>query len=174
MRRDDQVRTGPEEKMRAPFQVLVIPYRWIRTTPEFAVFRRSDAGWWQFVAGGGEDGETPLRAARRETGEEIGIANASFTPLDSMATVPKNCFKAAERWGKGLYVIPEHCFALDVGDSDLRLSREHTEVRWATYADAASLLKWDSNRNALWELNERLRTTRRNTATCAADGASSG
>jgi dATP pyrophosphohydrolase len=174
MRGDDQIRTGQEEKMRAPFQVLVIPYRWMGTTPEFAVFRRSDTGWWQFVAGGGEDGETPLRAAQRETGEEIGIANGFFMPLDSMATVPKNCFKAAKSWGSGIYVIPEHCFAVDVRGSDLRLSREHTEVRWATYADAASLLKWDSNRNALWELNERLRTTRRNTATCAADGASSG
>ena len=167
-------KAGQKVKMRAPFQVLVIPYRWMRTTPEFAVFRRSDAGWWQFVAGGGEDGETPFQAARRETSEEIGIANGSFMPLDSMATVPKNCFKPAKSWGNGIYVIPEHCFAVDVSDSDLRLSREHTDVRWATYDDAASLLKWDSNRNALWELNERLRTMRRNTATCPADGADLG
>jgi len=160
--------------MRAPFQVLVIPYRWMETTPEFAVFRRSDAGWWQFVAGGGEDGEAPLQAAQRETSEEIGVANVSLIPLDSMATVPKNCFKAAQSWGNGLYVIPEYCFAVDVRDSDLRLSQEHAEVRWATYDDAASLLKWDSNRNALWELNERLRTMRRNTVTCPTGGADSG
>jgi dATP pyrophosphohydrolase len=160
--------------MRAPFQVLVIPYRWMETTPKFAVFRRSDVGWWQFVAGGGEDEETPLQAAQRETSEEIGVANGSFMPLDSMATVPKNCFKAAQSWDNGIYVIPEHCFAVDVRDSDLRLSREHTEVRWAAYDDAARLLKWDSNRNALWELNERLRTTRSNTTTCPTDEASPG
>ena len=52
--------------MRAPFQILVIPFRRTAAGLEFAVLRRSDADYWQFVAGGGEDDETPLQAARRE------------------------------------------------------------------------------------------------------------
>lgn len=40
---------------RVPFQVLVYLYR--RTAEaEFALFRRADGGWWQGIAGGGEEG----------------------------------------------------------------------------------------------------------------------
>ena len=143
--------------MRAPFQVLVIPYRRAAEGYEYAVLKRSDAGWWQFVAGGGEDDETPLQAAVRETKEEIGVAGVGLMKLDSCNTVPKEAFAAAEAWGPDIYVIPEYCFAVDVGDSEVTLSGEHTEVRWVSYDEACRLLKWDSNRNALWELNKRLR-----------------
>jgi hypothetical protein len=30
------------------------------------------------------------------------------------------------------------------------------EFKWASYDEAVNLLKWDSNKNALWELKERL------------------
>jgi hypothetical protein len=36
------------------------------------------------------------------------------------------------------------------------LSDEHTEYRRVVYEDATALLRWDSNKIALWELNERL------------------
>jgi dATP pyrophosphohydrolase len=140
--------------MRAPFQVLIIPFRHTAAGLEFAVLRRSDAGWWQFVAGGGEDAETPEEAAQRETHEELGIT-AEVMRLDSMAAVPKDRFAAADSWGQNVYVIPEHCFAVDVADSVVTLSGEHTDLQWVPYEQARSLLKWDSNRNALWELNER-------------------
>ena len=42
-----------------------------------------------------------------------------------------------------------------VGD-DAAVAPEHVEFRWGTYETAASLLKWDSNRTALWELDYRL------------------
>lgn len=141
--------------MRAPFQVLVIPFRSTALALEFAVLKRSDADYWQFIAGGGEDGETPIQAAQRESTEEIGIAG-DLRQLDSLATVPKDSFAAADSWGEDVYVIPEHCFAVSVGNVDIRLSSEHTEFQWVSYEQACSLLKWDSNRNALWELNQRL------------------
>jgi len=146
------------KNMRAPFQILVIPFRRAAEELQFAVLRRSDAGYWQFVAGGGEEGETPLQAARRETKEEIGIAG-ELMPLDSVSTVPKDCFAAADSWGPDVYVIPERCFAIDVKDAAIALSGEHTESQWVPYERAHSLLKWDSNRNALWELNERLKNS---------------
>lgn len=142
--------------MRAPFQVLVIPFRRTAAGLEFAVLKRRDDEHWQFVAGGGEEGETPLQAAERETKEEVGIT-AAVMRLDSLATVPKHCFAAADSWGPDVYVIPEYCFAVEVGDSVLILSREHTESQWVSHEHACRLLKWDSNRNALWELNERLK-----------------
>jgi dATP pyrophosphohydrolase len=142
--------------MRVPFQVLVIPFR-RRAGIEYAVLRRADVGWWQFVSGGGEDDETPLQAAERETEEELGIAaRRRLVRLDSMATVPKNSFAASATWGEDVYVIPEYCFAIDVAEEDVVISLEHTELRWVGYDQARDLLKWDGNRNALWELRERL------------------
>ncbi|OGT33707.1 MAG: hypothetical protein A2W28_03305 [Gammaproteobacteria bacterium RBG_16_51_14] len=144
--------------MRAPFQILVIPFRRTAAGPEFAVLLRSDTKYWQFVAGGGEGVESPAQAAERETKEETGIAaNGCLLQLDSMATLPINGFAEADSWGQEVSVIPEYCYAIDAGDSALALSGEHTEVRWVSYDQACTLLKWDSNRNALRELNERLK-----------------
>jgi dATP pyrophosphohydrolase len=145
--------------MRAPFQVLVIPFRRRGADLEFAVLKRRDAQCWQFVAGGGESGETPLQAAARETEEEIGIGGGLMR-LDSLSTVPKDQFAAADKWADTLYVIPEFCFAVDVGSRNLCLSQEHSELRWLPYEQAYRLVEWDSNRNALWELNERLKRMR--------------
>ncbi|MCD4702600.1 MAG: NUDIX pyrophosphatase [Candidatus Aegiribacteria sp.] len=144
--------------MRAPFQVLVILFRCRAAGLEFAVLKRSDSDHWQFVAGGGEDSETPIQAAQRETQEEVCV-EGKFIQLDSMSTVPKDCFTDAGSWGDDVYVIPEYCFAVDAGNSDVSLSREHSEFQWVTYEQACSLLKWDSNRTALWELNERLKAS---------------
>jgi dATP pyrophosphohydrolase len=141
--------------LRAQFQVLVIPFRSTALGLEYAVLKRSDSDYWQFVAGGGEEGESPMQAAERETAEEIGIAG-DLRSLDSQSSVPKDCFAAADSWGKDVYVIPEHCFAVPVIDEDIRLSSEHTECQWVSYEQACSLLKWSSNRIALWELNQRL------------------
>ena len=46
--------------MRAPFQILALPYRMVDGAPYYCVFHRADHDQWQFVAGGGEDAETPL------------------------------------------------------------------------------------------------------------------
>ena len=143
--------------MRAPFQVLIIPFKFTATGLNFAIFKRHDTDDWQFIAGGGEDNETPLQAALRETEEEIGVIPEKFIPLDSMATIPRIIFNHTEHWDTNIYVIPEHCFAVNVYEKKVHLSREHTEFRWVKYQEAFDLLKWDSNRNALWELNEKLK-----------------
>jgi len=59
-------------------------------------------------------------------------------------------------WGEDTLVIREHCFGVGVEDVNLRLSREHTEYRWVYYDEARSLLHWDSNKSALWEIDVRL------------------
>lgn len=144
--------------MRSPFQVLIIPFRQTAAGAEYAVLKRADLGWWQFVSGGGEGDETPIQAAERETAEELGIsAQGMLLRLDSMATVPGEAFSASRQWGGDIYVIPEYCFAIDVGRQQVTISSEHTEIRWAPYDEAGKMLRWDGNRNALWELRERLR-----------------
>ncbi|MSS71390.1 MAG: NUDIX pyrophosphatase [Candidatus Latescibacteria bacterium] len=139
---------------------MVFPYRIISDGKiEYAIFNRSDSveDFWQAISGGGEDDETPLEAARREAWEEAGISrDAPFLSLDSMATVPAIHFDCREVWGEDVYVITEYSFGVRVEDEALKLSHEHTEYRWLGYEGAKKLLKFDSNRNALWELDQRL------------------
>ncbi len=76
---------------RAPFQVLILPYHHIGKDVDYAVFRRieSTGGYWQGIAGGGEEGETPLEAAKREAQEEAGIIGESvYLTLDSVSKIP--------------------------------------------------------------------------------------
>jgi len=144
---------------RAPFQVLVLPYRRDGKDLRYAILRRrpNTGGYWQFVAGGGHLGETAVQAARREAFEEAGISRrARFIRLDSSATIPVDRLYGF-RWGPDVLVIPEICFGVDVSDGEIRQSREHSDVRWVSYRSAMRQLHWDSNRTALWELDLRLR-----------------
>lgn len=146
---------------RAPFQILAFPFRPTRPGEwEFAIFRRADADWWQGIAGGGEDDETPLQAACRECNEEAGISpSAPFVALDTVASVKVTWFRDYRRWGEGRFVIPEYSFGVQVeADATFLLSHEHAEYRWLAYDAAERLLRFDSNRTALWELNLRIRS----------------
>jgi len=142
---------------RAPFQVLVLPYRVLQDGQiVYAIFGRADGGYWQGIAGGGEDGESPLEAARREAFEEAGIEQSShFLELDSVATIPVVGI-CGFKWGADVLVVPEYCFGVKVEHEDLRISREHTSFKWAEYETANRELHRDSNKNALWELDYRL------------------
>lgn len=140
---------------RAPLQVLVIPFRQVEVSFEFCVLKRSDAGYWQFVAGGAEDFETQEQAAVRESREELGTSG-KMLKLDSMCTVPANFFKAWSTWPKGTLVIPEYAFAIDLTGVEVKISREHSEFKWGDYETVLRLLHWQSNQNALWELKTRL------------------
>lgn len=144
---------------RAPFQVLIYPYRQATNGDfEYVLFQRSDAGWWQAIAGGGEDTETPLEAARREAREEAGLPpDAHFLKLDTVEPVRVTVFRDSHLWGENLYVIPQYCFGVLAQAGQIILSPEHTAYRWLTYDEAYSLLKYDGDRTALWELNQRLR-----------------
>ena len=143
---------------RAPFQVLVLPYRRNNDGQlEYAVFKRLIGEYWQFIAGGGQDDETPIQAARRETFEETGIIpDLEFISLDTSNTIPVVDVTGEFTWGESVLVIPEYAFGIEFNQTAIKLSKEHTEFRWVKYQEGISLLKWDSNRNALWELNVRL------------------
>jgi len=142
--------------VRAPFNVLVIPF--LRHGDDallYCVLRRADEGWWQWIAGGGEDDETPIAAAQRETMEQASLTGPFFA-LSSQARVPVNAFSARNHWPADLYVIPEHHFAVAARSREIKLSQEHSEFRWLPYNEAFALLRWQSNQTALWELAERL------------------
>lgn len=143
--------------MRAPYQVLVIPFILKEHGIEYCIFKRSDMGYWQAVAGGGEMGETPEQSARREVFEETGLGeDCRLIRLDSITSLPVVHVVGHFLWGEKMFVIPEYAFGLEVYDQKLNLSKEHTAYKWASYEEAVSALKWDSNKTALWELHTRL------------------
>lgn len=141
--------------MRAPFQILVLPYKKKAKEYEFCIFKRKDMGVWQGIAGGGEDGEKPIVAARRESLEEAGISGGKFTRLDSVSSIPVETISGFI-WGDDVLVIPEYSFGVELQDGKIIIEREHTEYKWMTFKEAHDKLEWDSNKTALWELNHRL------------------
>lgn len=139
--------------MREPYQILSIPYRIVDGTPLFCIFLRADSNYWQFIAGGGENRETPIEAAIRETIEEIGVEPKNIKQLTCIAYVPAEVIAESRRqhWNKNTYVIPEYSFAFEC-DLEPVLSNEHSEYKWLTYDEARKLLKWDSNKVAMCEI----------------------
>ncbi|MDO5845027.1 MAG: NUDIX domain-containing protein [Methanocorpusculum sp.] len=142
--------------MRAPFQILAIPYKIKNNTPLFCVLHRFDDEIWQFAAGGGEDNETPLDSAVREIFEETGVKAENIIQLTSKVYVPADCIAECHRkmWAAETYVIPEYSFAFEC--NEVHLSFEHTEYLWLPYDEANKILSWDSNKTALYELMCRL------------------
>lgn len=78
--------------------------------------------------------------------------------LDSRTTIPVLNITGNYTWGPKVYVIPEYTFAVEIlSDDNIRLSSEHKEYKWVEYDEAMNKLKYDSNKTALWELNEKIK-----------------
>lgn len=141
---------------RQPIQVLVIPYRLASAGLEILALRRRDVKVWQFVAGGAHEGESLAQAALRESQEELGsvLATSRLMPLETQGTIPRYHFSAS--WPDSILVIPEHAFAVNCEGLELSPTQEHDLHQWLRPELAWSLLRFDSNRTALWELCQRL------------------
>lgn len=154
--------------MRKPYQIIAFPYLKTDEGYLYAIFKRRDLNFWQGISGGGEDSETPIETAKREAFEEAGIDSSSkFIALDSFATIPAVDI-GEYAWGENILVVPEYSFGVEVFLADLNIGAEHSEYRWLPYREARELLKYDSNKSALWELNHRL--TKSNELNRAASG----
>ncbi len=109
------------------------------------------------MAGGGKDRETLLETARRETYEETGISvESSFLQLDTVNSIPVTAFTVGDLWGTNVSVILQYTFGVLANNRQIVLSQEHTEYKWLKYEQAHDMLKYDSNKTALWELDRKL------------------
>ena len=145
---------------RAKYQVLVLPYKRQENEILYCIFKRSDMDVWQFIAGGGEDEDaSPLISAKREAYEEAHIPfESQYAALETTCSISTECFKNARTlWGETCLVIPEHCFAVEIADAGIKISDEHTDFEWVDYQTAVRRLKYDSNKVALWELDNKIR-----------------
>lgn len=142
---------------RAPYQILVFVFRKTEQGARYLLLKRADLNVWQGVAGGGEGSESPYEAAVRELLEETGLTANSLIQLESLSHIPVLDVTGDFRWGRKHIVIPEYAFAFHLNDdARICISEEHTEYEWLDYDSALTRLCWDSNRTALWELNERV------------------
>lgn len=146
--------------MRAPYQILVLPFIKENGKYYYALFRRKDMHIWQGIAGGGENGEKPIETAKREAYEEgLILKESNYIKLSSITTIPVTSV-CGFKWGEEIAVIPEFTFGVELLSRKIELSQEHTEYQWFNFKDAINKLKWDSNKTALWELNYRLETAK--------------
>lgn len=144
--------------MRAPFQTLIILYKECGKEILYGVFLRKKEKIWQFISGGGENDESPNETAIRELKEETGIdiKGNELIKLESSSTIPVVNITGKYTWGENVFVVPEYSFAINVNNRKIILSDEHKAMQWMHYNEAISKLKYDSNKTALWELNERI------------------
>lgn len=152
---------GKNKMARKKYQVLIIPFCISNKQVKYCIFHRRDRDVWQFIAGGGEDEDKSIiTSARREAYEEAKIDKISkFVPLDTMCSIPTFCFEEAEKnWGEDCLVIPEYSFAVMLDSLKLQVSDEHAEYEWVDYDTAFKRLKYDSNRTALWELDNKIKS----------------
>lgn len=140
--------------MRAEYQVLILSYVKSEAV-KYLVLEREDQRIWQFASGGGEGNETPLISARRELFEETGVNSDNLVKLDAMTSIPAFYFRE-HREKEDLYVVPEYAFAVELENEDIRLSYEHSSFKFLTYEECKDILKFDSNRTALYELNTKI------------------
>lgn len=87
--------------------------------------RHQGAGTWEPVSGRLEEGETPVEAAAREVLEETGLEVGGLVPFHTFTL---------ER-GPSREELIGICFAGTVDSADVRLSPEHTRVRWVPIRD---------------------------------------
>ncbi len=143
--------------MRAPYQVLVLPFVKEGEKHYYAILKRKDLNIWQFIAGGGEGDEAPIKAAKREAYEETGINKKSyFIRLASICAIPAVNIHGL-KWGKEIVMIPEFAFGVELHSRKLKITNAHTQYLWLNCEDAIKRLKYDSNKSALWELDYRLK-----------------
>jgi len=143
--------------MRSPYQVLVLPFHQSADgTWQFCLFQRKDSGAWQGIAGGGEAEESSLQTAQREAYEEAGIPiETEMISLTSIGSVPAEAI-GRNYWGNELVSIPEYAFGVEVSSPQMSISHEHQQYIWLPYEEARRQLTWESNKIALWELNQLL------------------
>lgn len=147
--------------MRAPYQTLTILYKKEENKILYGIFYRNSHPIWQFISGGGEDNENLFETVIREIKEEtsLDINREEIKQLDARTTIPVLNVTGEYSWGTNIYVIPEYSFAVEVKEKNgnIQLSNEHKEYKWVEYDEALRNLKYDSNKTALWELNERIK-----------------
>lgn len=102
---------------------------------------------WQGVAGKIEKGETAVETAVRELEEETG-----FTPTRMF--VADHVSKFYESHHDRINLVP--VFGIEVKDSGVTLSKEHSEFKWVSYDIAVKTLVWKGQKEGISAVHDML------------------
>ena len=136
-----------------PVSVLVVIYA-EDTKRVLMLQRRDDPEFWQSVTGSLEEGETAPQAAAREVMEEVAIdvACEQLALVDCQRTVEFEIFShLRHRYAPGVERNTEFWFRLALPHERQIVFTEHLDYRWVDAAEAATLTKSWSNRQAIEE-----------------------
>jgi dATP pyrophosphohydrolase len=133
--------------------VEVCVFRFRSDRAEILLLRRAKnellyPGMWQLITGRVQEGETSVRAARRELKEETGLAPEKFwvVPFISSFYDPRQDA-----------IVQMPFFAAQVGADDRPvLSHEHDTYEWLTIPDADGRLVWPGQREGIRIVREYL------------------
>ncbi len=112
---------------------------------EFLLLKRSPKQYypniWQMVTGKIKENELAYQTALREIKEET-----SLTPENIWVAPTVNSFYSPDKD----YICLLPVFAAKVKfDSEVKLSKEHTEYKWLSPEEAKNLLAWDGQRKSV-------------------------
>jgi len=121
-------------------QVEVIVFKVVNDEILFLLLKRNEqkGGFWQPITGGVNFGEDVAEAAKRELQEETGVTKY-LRLIDNVHYFEFDV--------EGYGVMKEYVFGVEVAaDTDIKISAEHTEMKWCALDEALELLKYDNNK----------------------------
>ena len=126
-------------------------YRITDNGPVYLMMKRSPCKYyehlWQGVAGKIEKGETAVQTVVRELKEETGMKPKKMFAADHIAS-----FYDARN--DRILMVP--IFGIEVENSDVRLSEEHSEYKWVSFDEALALLTWTGQKEGLRTVHDEI------------------
>ncbi len=142
-----------------PLSTLVVIYS---VALEVLLLERADhPGYWQSVTGSRDDGESLRDTAIREVGEETGLDAGQYLLTDwRLQNVYEIYPTWRHRYAPGVTHNTEHVFGLQLpAVQPVMLSpREHLGYVWLPWQQAADKVFSPSNRAAILQLPERVKS----------------
>lgn len=126
-------------------------YRNTDAGPVYLVLKRNTGKYyehlWQGVAGKIEKGETAWQTVVRELEEETGKKPLKVFIADNIAS-----FYNARK--DHIQMVP--IFGIEVDNSEVQLSEEHSEYKWVSFEEALSLLTWKGQKEGLRTVHDEI------------------
>ncbi|WP_346930516.1 hypothetical protein [Clostridium sp.] len=69
----------------------------------YCIFKRSDGDYWQFIAGGAEDGETPLEAGIESLNKFYQLVSTFYMPVNCISEKCRQYWDVNKRISRVIY-----------------------------------------------------------------------
>ena len=126
-------------------------FRMTEKDPIYLILKRSTGKHyehlWQGVAGKIEKGETATQTVIRELEEETGKKPKKLFVADHIAS-----FYDARK--DRIQMVP--IFGIEVENSEVRLSAEHSDYKWVSFEEALDLLTWKGQKEGLRTVHDEI------------------